>query len=228
MAKRRQTATGAGTRESLILAAERLIAEYGIDGVSLRQINTAAGQRNSSAAHYHFGNKKVLIRSIYDYRLDSVNRRRQAALAQLRKRGHEPDLRSIVETIVYPLVEEIAESEGGSHYIRFLAQAIGHPQNEVREYSGSSLTDAMTESYRLLQDALTGVGEPILGQRFGLMWEMMIHSLADRERQSELHARSMHINSDLFVSNLIDTITGGLSAPISRRTTGALNRPDSH
>ena len=225
MVKSKQTATGAGTRETLLLTAERLIAAYGIDGVSLRQINTAAGQRNSSAAHYHFGNKKELIRSIYDYRLDSVNHRRQVKLAQLKQDQRDTDLRGIVETIVCPVVEEISESEGGSHYIRFLAQAIGHPQNEVRQYSGSKLTDAMTQSYRLLQDALTDVGEPILGQRFGLMWEMTIHSLADRECQSELHARSSHIGSDLFLSNLIDTITGGLAAPISNATRRKLKYP---
>ena len=45
------------TREELILAAERLFSEFGIDAVSLRQINAAAGQRNSSAAHYQFGSK---------------------------------------------------------------------------------------------------------------------------------------------------------------------------
>ena len=39
------------TREELILAAERLFSEFGIDAVSLRQINAAARQRNSSAAH---------------------------------------------------------------------------------------------------------------------------------------------------------------------------------
>ena len=87
MAKSKQTAVSGDTREALILAAERLIAEFGIDGVSLRQINTEAGQRNSSAAHYHFGSKDALIRSIYEYRLGSVNSRRQALLDAVRADG---------------------------------------------------------------------------------------------------------------------------------------------
>ena len=53
------------TRQQLILAAEKLFAESGIDSVSLRQINLEAGQKNSSAAHYHFGSKDALILSIY-------------------------------------------------------------------------------------------------------------------------------------------------------------------
>ena len=46
------------TAERLLLAAERLFAARGVDGVSLRQVNVEAGQRNLSAAHYHFGSGK--------------------------------------------------------------------------------------------------------------------------------------------------------------------------
>ncbi|MEV1201628.1 helix-turn-helix domain-containing protein, partial [Microbispora rosea] len=39
------------TVRRLVDAAERLFAERGIDAVSLREINAAAGQRNSTALH---------------------------------------------------------------------------------------------------------------------------------------------------------------------------------
>ncbi|MDG1463243.1 MAG: TetR family transcriptional regulator, partial [Gammaproteobacteria bacterium] len=64
------------TRLQIILAAERLFGEQGIDAVSLRQINVAAGQKNSSATHYHFGNKETLVAAIYEYRMQNVNERR--------------------------------------------------------------------------------------------------------------------------------------------------------
>ena len=54
------------TREKLIAAAEQLFAERSIDGVSLRQINSAAGQRNSTALQYHFGGRSGLIRAVLD------------------------------------------------------------------------------------------------------------------------------------------------------------------
>jgi len=41
-------------REKLILAGERLIAQQGLEGLSLRKVNLAAGQKNTSAALYHF------------------------------------------------------------------------------------------------------------------------------------------------------------------------------
>ena len=62
----KSTPTSDRTREQLILAGERLFALSGLDSVSLRQINSAAGQRNSSAAHYHFGSKEALVQAIHE------------------------------------------------------------------------------------------------------------------------------------------------------------------
>ena len=42
------------TKLSLTLAALELFADQGIDAVSMRNINAAAGARNASAVHYHF------------------------------------------------------------------------------------------------------------------------------------------------------------------------------
>ena len=52
------------TRERLIVAAERLFAEHGFDGVTLKQITAEAGQRNASALQYHFGSRVDLVRAI--------------------------------------------------------------------------------------------------------------------------------------------------------------------
>ncbi|HJP38749.1 MAG: TetR family transcriptional regulator [Gammaproteobacteria bacterium] len=225
MTKSKQTPSSSGTREALLLAGERLIAENGIDAVSLRQINTAAGQRNSSAAHYHFGSKEALVRAIFDYRMERVNRNRQSRLETIcQQSDKQPQPRQLVETLVCPITEEIVNSEGGSFYIRFLAQAIGHPQTNANKFSENLLADAANIAFKLLQEAVPKIPRLILGQRFGLMWEMIIHALADRERGSELQARSQHIDQDLFVSNLIDTATGCLVAPVTASTLTRLGK----
>ena len=221
MARSKNTSVGADTRVALILAAERLIAENGIDGVSLRQINAEAGQRNSSAAHYHFGSKDALVRSIYEYRLGSVNQRRKAMLDDIRAEECEDDTRRVVAAIVRPIVDEVEESEGGSFYIRFLSQAIGHPQGGTRKYFDNALTDATSEVYTLINHAHPEISDRALGQRFGLMWEMIIHSLADRERYRLQSQRGADRESESFINNLIDVVTGGLTAPVSPETSRA-------
>jgi AcrR family transcriptional regulator len=54
----------ASTRDLLKLAARRLFAHRGLDGVSVRDIVLAAGQRNSGSLHYYFGTKENLAREL--------------------------------------------------------------------------------------------------------------------------------------------------------------------
>ena len=123
----RKSSARAQTRKQLILAAEKLFAESGIDGVSLRQINVEAGQKNSSAAHYHFGSKEALVLSIYQMRMANVNAHRVDRLETIAAEDRQQDVRALVGAIVLPIVAEIDNEAGGQHYIRFMAQAIGRP-----------------------------------------------------------------------------------------------------
>lgn len=210
------------TREALILAGEQLFGERGIDGVSLRQINTAAGQRNSSAAHYHFGSKEALVSAVYEYRMERVNRRRLEMLEQIESDAQQTDIRAIVATIVEPIVEEIQHSDGGSHYIRFMAQVMGHPRISLIDLWNSRFAEGLSRVINLLRAALPDVPPTIIGQRFGLMWEQTVHALADRERLTAGEAPGDMIQLDVWVNNLIDTVAGGLSAPVSTDTQSAL------
>jgi len=225
-----RTTASARTRRALILAGEQLFGERGIDGVSLRQINAAAGQKNSSAAHYHFGSREALLQAVYDYRMERVNRRRLEMLDGLKADGREHEIRAIVETIVYPIVEEIHQSEGGSHYIRFLAQMMGHPQISLASLWSSQFAEGLTTVTQLLKKALPQVPEPLLGQRFGLLWEQTIHALADRERISQSiddrRPGRPGVNPAVFVSNLVDSAAGGLAAAVSPETLAELQDAD--
>src|SRR5688500_8246847 len=97
----------ASTPEHLVVGAERLFADAGFEGVSLRQISAAAGQGNNYAVQYHFGGKAGLIEAIVEYRLARVDARRLALLAAAEAKGHATDLRSLLEAFLIPLAEEL-------------------------------------------------------------------------------------------------------------------------
>ncbi len=54
------------TRDLLIRTAIRLFAAKGVNGVSLRAVGEAAGQKNTSAVHYHFGDRDRLLMEAVD------------------------------------------------------------------------------------------------------------------------------------------------------------------
>ena len=108
----------------MIDAAERLAAERGLNGLSLREVQLASGQRNKSAAAYHFGTRDGLIAAVVAARMGPVNERRTALIATLDAQP-APSLRRWVEALVEPLAD--ATRHPGSNYARFLLQGLADP-----------------------------------------------------------------------------------------------------
>ena len=98
----------------MIDAAERLAAERGMAAMSLREVQAAAGQRNKSAAQYHFGSRAGLIEA-----------RSCERFAVLRDHLHDRELAEFYGTLF--------ESEARHHstYVQFAKQFA--PEDEVRE-----------------------------------------------------------------------------------------------
>jgi AcrR family transcriptional regulator len=108
------------TRAALIEKAEALIAEFGIEGVSPRQIGAAIGSANNNVVAYHFGGKEELITAIYHHRLPAIEARRAELLATLDARGRATDLRGLMDALWRPLYEQRGE-DGKHSYAAFLA-----------------------------------------------------------------------------------------------------------
>src|SRR5271165_136753 len=83
--------TAPDTRERIFLAAERLFAERGFDGVSVRDIVQEANV-NLAAVSYHFGSKSELMLAVFRERTREMNRERHAQLhaAEARHGGKPP------------------------------------------------------------------------------------------------------------------------------------------
>jgi AcrR family transcriptional regulator len=116
---------GDAARAALVESAERLFAERGIEGVSLRDVSAAACQRNHSAAQYHFGDRLGLVAAVYEHRMAVVDVRRRRVLDDLDVTGLGHDLAALVDALVRPLVEVVAEVE--AWYARFLARTRWEP-----------------------------------------------------------------------------------------------------
>ncbi len=116
---------GDEARSALVEAAERLFAERGIEGVSLRDVSAAAGQRNHSAAQYHFGDRAGLVAAVYENRMAAVNVRRLELLAAADRLDGDLHRDALIEAVVVPLVEAVTGTDGW--YGRFLARVRWDP-----------------------------------------------------------------------------------------------------
>jgi AcrR family transcriptional regulator len=110
------------TRLALMRAAEQLFAQQGVDRVSLREIAIAAGQRNVSAATYHFGSKRELIEAILERHSLPVQDSWGPSLAN--DAEHRLGLHELIELLVRPLVAKIDDPDGGRCFLELSAELV--------------------------------------------------------------------------------------------------------
>lgn len=120
--RRKSPRDGEATRKALMDAAERLFAEQGVEAVSVRAINAAAGLA-PAAVHYHFGMKEALLEAV-------LLRRGRAVVADISARcdvllAEEgcPDPRDILEALIAPYATLLErDREGGSRWLSIVGQ----------------------------------------------------------------------------------------------------------
>ncbi|MGJ3508254.1 TetR/AcrR family transcriptional regulator [Enemella sp. A6] len=195
------------TRERILLAAERLFAEHGVDHVSLRQVGEAAGQRNNSAVQYHFGDKKGLIQGLYDLRMVPLNRSRGQLLAEMTA---DPSTTEIVRAYVMPLADAVVSSRGSWAYARFIDRYLG--RGKAFEPFDDQHNSNSQEVMRLLSERMPDVGEDVREERRRMVVTLTTRTLADLERRLE-HEKLDDAAAAFTVECLIEAMTVLVEAP---------------
>jgi AcrR family transcriptional regulator len=197
------------TAERLIGAAEVLFATHGIEGVSLREINRAAGARNASALQYHFGGRDGLLRAVLAKHHHAVEARRHAMLDAYEADGRA-DLRALAGALVRPSAAMLADGDGGPAYLQIMADLMNRPRPVI---DPAALDDPASSIYRwrtlvadLLDNDATRLHRRFVAMRFAAV------ELARRARSA------LHTDDRLFVSHLVDLVAGLLVAPLSDET----------
>ncbi len=210
-------------RTQLLLAGERLIAEFGPE-VSLRDVAVAAGQRNNSAVHYHFGSRDGLITAIIGHRQAPLEQARLALLAEHESAG-EPDdsITALVTILVEPLFDT-PYADGSSHYARFLERVRNHAVMAELTLTAEQWPATRILTTRLLR-ALDHLPEALRRQRMAAMASVMYTLLADHERHVDEHrdvvrgALSEAEARDNIVAMVVGLLTAPMPALVEHQTT---------
>lgn len=207
---------GSDAPSELITAAERLFAERGIDGVSLREITREASQRNTTALQYHFGDRDGLVRAIVLKHMETVAVRREALLEMVAGRSNLT-LRDGATMLVQPLIAKLTSDDGGPEFLQIAAELLHRTDRwiNVEEpvgpviYDHLSTLDRWSEMFEsLMPEGSTGAP---LHRRFAVIRFTHIE-VGRRARVGE------PIDVPLFTSQLVDMVTGLLGAELSEET----------
>ncbi|WP_425588180.1 TetR family transcriptional regulator [Streptomyces tremellae] len=205
------------TRQAIMAAAERLIAEHGPAAVSNRQIAEAAGQRNVTAVSYHFGDRITLIGAIMARHGEQVDRIRQLYVSQVE--GSDP-IRGWVGCLVRPVTDHLAGLGAPSWNARFSVQVMTDPlmRNLVMEDVRSR--PHLWHILDALGSCLTHLPAPVRAARGDMARHLITHTCAERERALAEGAAPLHRTWEDTADMLVDALVGLLTAEVTlHRTT---------
>ncbi|WOG26521.1 TetR/AcrR family transcriptional regulator [Endozoicomonas sp. 8E] len=204
-------------KEALVRAAEKLIAERGLDAVSDREIARAAGQKNNSAVQYHFGDRAGLINAILDFRMIPLNQKRHEMLDELLNRKEPPTTRDLVKVLLLPYMENLKTSREDSSYTSLVSQLFqrGNQQILAMDPPRSSSLVRMTEAFAT---TLPHLSVKERHARLTFMGSMVVHTVARWDQQCRLDPETWtpeHIVQQTRF--LIEFLAGGMDQDALQR-----------
>lgn len=205
------------TRQALMRAAEKLIAQRGLENVTIRDILSEADQKNTSALQYHFKHLKGLIAAIQADRAELLQTRRAELLENLLNSNPDPELREICTMMVRPAFELASSHVDFRRYIRAFGHelALGESSafTEVSKHGGGGSSGQQLG--RLLRNSMSHLDSAAFVQRLEAAVRLCAASVYHHARQKNAFRGPQ---AELFINSLVDALVGMLGAPESPQT----------
>ena len=229
--RQRRAATGnvvalerSSTKNLLIETGELMYGQHGFNGISLREIASAAGQRNCNAVQYHFKNKYGFVSAILADRVSRLDALRSQRFEELKRsvQGDICDPCDLLRIIWLPDLSLVGPNKTHS-YVRFSLQyylqpdAGAHPfytrdpetgRGHVTEQGHQSCLFHV--SY-LLRRHFEYIRDETFDRRISLVSMMYQCSVVEYDNEHVLGSRRKRPAYD--IDSIIDTALGALSAP---------------
>jgi AcrR family transcriptional regulator len=195
------------TREALIEEAETLFAQYGVDGVSLRQIGAAIGSANTNVVAYHFGGKEELVDAIFRHRLFAIDARRAELLETAEAAGEGEALAPLVDAMWRPLLEQ-TNRQGRHSYAAFLDGVIRSNSLSLR----SALAPELEATNTIVNRIKAACGRA-LDEHFAARLQICVAMVATATQLIDQHDLKGEHAEALFL-NMLSMMEAALLAPM--------------
>lgn len=211
--------SGDRTRERLKAAAQMLFARHGVDGVTVQQIVTAAGQRNNASLHYHFGSKEELIRQLIVEGAKELDSRRKDMLDRLEKSGSPLTPRDLLRILVLPVLD-LANEERWQGYVQFSSNLQMSHREMFRSALNNRWNSAYVRCFNHLKAMLQNIPAPVLEQRLSLfiIYGNAITSVRDFELTTRRQHQNRFWNKPFTIENILDTLEAAVTCRPSAAT----------
>jgi len=204
-----------GTRDRILRTAERLFAERGFNGVSLREL-AAAAEVNVASVGYHFDNKEGLLSEVYRRHCGPmIAERLQGLEASLALRG-EARIAAIIEAFIRPAFRQV-KTEDGETFIRLRAVLSGENSELLEKLVAQNFDESSTAFIDVLCECLPHLTRTDVCWRFHFLLGTIYYTAAGPHRIFAFsNGRCDPSDTEAVIQELVPFMTRAFQAPATR------------
>ena len=211
------------TSERLIAAAERLFAEHGYSGVSVRMIAATAGV-NWSLLGYYFRGKEGLLSEVYRRHCDDLNSARMRLLQETRANGRQPRLEEILNAFIRPALAVARDEDGQTAFIRLRAILAAENSTLLDKLVSENFDVSSTTFIHALRECLPHLTADEILWRFHFMLGTIYYTASGPHRIREFsNGRCDPSDIEENLHHLIPFLSAAFRAPSVKPVRGSQN-----
>ncbi|VEP14683.1 Transcriptional regulator [Hyella patelloides LEGE 07179] len=197
------------TKEQILNVAEKLFAENGFAGTSLRSVIREADV-NLSAVHYHFGSKEELFRAVVVRTAQPIVKETLKRLAQCQAKYENPSVEAILEAFLTPPLQIILSSGDRSiNCARFMGRSRTEPDS-IRGIAEQEFQDIQEAYLDALGRSLPDLSRTELTWKLDLVIAVLLRVLTEARKPDALIQDNSPEGIQNTVSKLIDFLAPGM------------------
>jgi AcrR family transcriptional regulator len=201
----RRRDAGARTKQRLLDATLALLAERGEDGVTLRDI-TSAAETNVASVSYHFGSLGALCCATAK---QAITRLLDEQTTRLQALGEDATVEDIARAIAQPIVDALSDPDSPDRALmRIFDRTLSGPPGEMRDWLRASVARVDAELIAHLHEALPEVSDDELRFR----WDCaagVLRALATGAARTDLEGTCPTDLERMLVPVLAGTLSAG-------------------
>jgi hypothetical protein len=192
-----------------------------VDGVSLREIRIAAGQRNSSALQFHFGGRDGLELALSERHMPRIAAIQEELYAAVVADGRADDVAALVEVLVRPPADYLRAGPSARAWVQVGAELVVRPELAVADVIGKAPAVALHVGVALHERLAATMGSALATERMLAVTTAALHLCADRARAEGAPAQAAPFRPLLpfgeWRANLLDMAVAAMTAPVRAR-----------
>jgi AcrR family transcriptional regulator len=201
-----------GTRDRILKIAERLFAERGFNGVSVRTLAGAANV-NIASIGYHFRNKEGLLAEVYRRHCEPLIEERLRGLKAAAALAGTARIAAIIGAFVRPALQQV-DAEAGATFIRLRAVLSGENSELLEKLVADNFDQSSSAFIDALCKCLPHLSRTDVCWRFHFLLGTVYYTAAGPHR---IHAfsngRCDPGNTEAVIKELVPFMTRAFQAP---------------